>query len=875
MVGKRPPSMGSSPSIAGPWCDKLGIREREMSGKGDTDTVQEPNLIAQLLQVRRGEYKLVLLMFLALLFGVVSLVVGRAVRDALFLARHGSSDLPLVYMLQAVVVGLASYLYSRVVDRKRRDRVITLVSLFLAGTMAALRVLVAECRNEVVFFVLYLWIEVVGALLLIQFWTLANDIFHPREAKRLFGIIGAGSVVAGALGGFSVRFLVDVVGKTEDLLYFSAAMIILMVACVNLVGLVARERLVGAYLLARPGRRRLRLKASGRKVLSDPYLLLISAMVVLTFAATTIVDFEFKVISRNHFQEMYPLQQETPVVTAEVAERFQEGEGLKASEGAISPRAEQAMTVFFGRFYGWAGVVACIFQLLLTSRFLKYRTLSLIFLPMALMPGMIGLVVKPGFLPALGAKAADTMFRYTLNDSAAQILYQPVSKEVVAKAKAFIEGILKPGAIGMAGAMMAVFSLDSSPAVAGGIALFLTIAWVSIVPFITRRYHATMVDSLIERRLGREGVAMLADSRALKELESHLASDDDEHVLHVMELIAGLDEVNLAGSVSRLLESRGTGVTLAALQYLADRGDQSHLGPVMSLFDARDSQVRAEAVRTYCAIGKQRAIRVVSSLLGDQSGPVRAAAVAGLIRHGGLDGILEAAKVLKDMLESPDEQERLQAAKVLEFIGVKTFYREILSLFSDPSPEVRKAAIHAAGKVQSSDLLLALVYKLGDRSMAPYAARALISYGDLAVQPLVRALDQVKESPQVRMNAAKVLGELAVQDAVDCLVRHLNDPLEAVRVTAARALVNARRRDTSLVVPAGPAVEQIRKELEDYYRWLGAEKVLAEAGVGVVRTGLEEKRNGILKRVFGLLGLILDAREVDAIFDKLNSAEPR
>ena len=39
---------------------------------------------------------------------------------------------------------------------------------------------------------------ILGILLISQFWTLANDIYDPRQAKRLFGFIGGGSSLGGA-----------------------------------------------------------------------------------------------------------------------------------------------------------------------------------------------------------------------------------------------------------------------------------------------------------------------------------------------------------------------------------------------------------------------------------------------------------------------------------------------------------------------------------------------------------------------------------------------------------------------------------------------------------------------------------------------------
>ena len=39
-----------------------------------------------------------------------------------------------------------------------------------------------------------------GVLLISQFWTLANLVYDPRQAKRLFGFIGGGAPLGGIAG---------------------------------------------------------------------------------------------------------------------------------------------------------------------------------------------------------------------------------------------------------------------------------------------------------------------------------------------------------------------------------------------------------------------------------------------------------------------------------------------------------------------------------------------------------------------------------------------------------------------------------------------------------------------------------------------------
>ena len=41
---------------------------------------------------------------------------------------------------------------------------------------------------------------ILAILLISQFWTLANDVYDPRQAKRIFGFIGGGASLGGATG---------------------------------------------------------------------------------------------------------------------------------------------------------------------------------------------------------------------------------------------------------------------------------------------------------------------------------------------------------------------------------------------------------------------------------------------------------------------------------------------------------------------------------------------------------------------------------------------------------------------------------------------------------------------------------------------------
>ncbi|SVD74938.1 uncharacterized protein METZ01_LOCUS427792, partial [marine metagenome] len=60
------------------------------------------------------------------------------------------------------------------------------------------------------------------ALLSVELWGIAGQVFNVRQGKRLFGLIGSGELLATVVGGLATPMTVAVVG-TQNLLLLSAA----------------------------------------------------------------------------------------------------------------------------------------------------------------------------------------------------------------------------------------------------------------------------------------------------------------------------------------------------------------------------------------------------------------------------------------------------------------------------------------------------------------------------------------------------------------------------------------------------------------------------------------------------------------------------
>ncbi|MCB9450621.1 MAG: HEAT repeat domain-containing protein [Anaerolineaceae bacterium] len=94
----------------------------------------------------------------------------------------------------------------------------------------------------------------------------------------------------------------------------------------------------------------------------------------------------------------------------------------------------------------------------------------------------------------------------------------------------------------------------------------------------------------------------------------------------------------------------------------------------------------------------------------------------------------------------------------------------------DPSPYVRSYAATALGHVCCPHSIPALIDALADPAdkVAWFAASALESFREQALEPLVAALDDEREA--VRIGAAHTLGRLMYPEAIGALKKVLHDP---------------------------------------------------------------------------------------------------
>ena len=136
----------------------------------------------------------------ATLFGIIaSHTVLETARDALFLARLPPSQLPWVYLAMAgAAVAIAQVPVRRLGALLGPSSLSASLGL-MAGVTAVFWAL-PGLRSDWGLRALYVWTGLVGTLAALQFWLALGEIFTITQAKRVYRLVGTGSLLGAVLG---------------------------------------------------------------------------------------------------------------------------------------------------------------------------------------------------------------------------------------------------------------------------------------------------------------------------------------------------------------------------------------------------------------------------------------------------------------------------------------------------------------------------------------------------------------------------------------------------------------------------------------------------------------------------------------------------
>ena len=791
------------------------------------------------LRLRTGERGPTLLLLAGCFCSVGAFVVSRATRDALFLSRFSTHGVPWLYVASAASVALVGVGFARLTARVRPDELGPVMGVLLAASLAFFRLLLAWDRPWVYAF-LWVWVDIAGALAMIQFWSVANDVHNTRTARRTFVWIAAGGTLADVAVGFVVSRVAPFTG-VENLLWLGA----LLFAAGGLLPAAAAVRVRPTLARTnRAGHQSLR----GASLLASPYLRAVAGLTVLAFLAVTFVDFQFKASAAARFGG-------NPV----------------------------AMASFFGTFHAVAGAVGLVVQLAFTAHLLDRLGVaaSLSVLPLALGGTSLLATLSPGLATASLAKGSDHAIRFSVTESASQLLFLPLAPGRRQEAKAFIDGTVRPATVALSGVLLALWN-PSSPGLVALAAAALSAVWLAGLARLEPEYLRSLRQGLPSPPLA-PGPLPPSEQEALRVA---LASGDPAAAEAAFDL-ASAYRASVGAEAAALLASGVSHLRARACGYLARAGERRFAMAVLERIDDADAEVRVAAARSFCALARGDELRAVEPLLSHPDPGVRADAAAALVRGGEDDAARLGRATLEALASSEELSERQHAARAIGLAGSTELLPQLAELLDDPSAPVRKEAIQAAAALRAPEFIPALVRGLADRNVSEAASEALGAYGPGIEGPLRDILADPQAPTAVRRAIPRAMGRLATPAAAAALGAHLDEPDAKLRRAVDRALSSVARSHPDIPLDTGRLRRACLVELEKGYRALAAAEALGldpaphrrvprglEAASVALALALAERADRAGRRATGLVALIHPEAELGPVLLALDDGTP-
>ncbi len=453
-------------------------------------------LIQPVIPVRREEWRKTFLMFLYFGFTISTLYILKPVRNSLFLSANGSERLRYAYVGEGLFLLLFTFFYIALSKRiSKRNIFFSITTAFFITNLLLFRFLFRFGHEEWLSFIFYIWVAAYSITIVTQFWTLANDIFNPQEAKRLFGFIISGGSIGGILGGIATQRMAQQLG-TENLLLCAA---VLLGACLLLINLIWSEEHSKnqEHSEEKDVRKeksdpvRLRDKSTWKLFFGSRYLLLIAAIVAFAKIASAIVDNQFNSVVEHTILE------------------------------------KNARTAYFGGFLAALNGFSLLIQLLIANRALRNFGVgfSLLLLPIGLCAGSAASVFASTLTMAVTTKVCDGTFNYSINQMAKEILYLPIPRRLRYRVKPLIDMLIYRSSKGVAGLLIiaAAFLFRISDERLGILILILAPFWIAAVWCVRGEYIQAIKKLLANRVLKVRG-----SSPDSKEAHQVLAKLDGE-----------------------------------------------------------------------------------------------------------------------------------------------------------------------------------------------------------------------------------------------------------------------------------------------------------------------------------------------------------
>ena len=654
--------------------------------------------------------------------------------------NYDTSDLPYIYILASIVSVVIGYFYT-VLENNLNIKKLLSITLFLI-----LIIVLFFFISITVFKVkaLYMWImvfkDVLWIFVGIEFGILTGMIFNIRQGKRLFGLLVSGEIIAGIIGGLSIGFIIELTDTINLLVISSLALVVSFLLLLKIL-----NEFSDRFTEEEENNENSTEAISYKDILKNRYYVLFFAISVLSFFVFYFIDYIFYYEVENHF------------------------------------KSEKEMASFFGIFFALLNIVNLCSSLFVSGAVLSRFGIifGLLAIPLMSIFG-VGLVlvlssVSLIFILIIAIKLLNEVIDISILNPTFKVLYQPIPLEDRVKVLAFRETIIEPVAMGLVGVVLLFFTSFSGIELILYLIVLFSALWLYFAKELRHEYVKSLENVVGKRKHFTDETLFSGVSNEL--LLKGLSSENEIEILYYLNLLEKFNYNDLDEVILKLISHESIRVRKASLEKL----NKFNLLESLDILNARievekNDEVFKLLLITFSKIGQEKVTETVLKYVRNDNALIQEGAVVGLYKYCGNNAQTTAVSILKDLLNSASNSDKIKALNILVEIGIEGFVEAFEECLKNDNFEIRKLAIEIVAKLKLVQFIPNIYECINDPKYRKIAVFCLSEFGD-SILSTVKDIFNDTNDLHNKITLIEILGHMKSESANEFLFELVKKPL--------------------------------------------------------------------------------------------------
>ncbi len=805
-----------------------------------------------------------------------SLGIGRIANDTFFIRESGAINLPFAIIFNALVIIVASLLYIFLERRLQRFSFLTGLISFFAITLFFL-------RSQ--FFQNYTWLpyaifayyEMIFLFVQMHFWTCLNDVFGPREGKKLFPYLSAIGLVGTICGGL-FTWLSSFWFEYHQLFYVWISLLLLTIPISTRLG---RSKNAIAVKRVLKGKKE-STKQNIQEIWKSPlirYLALISVPLWLVIHS---VDWLFFLYAEEMFTD------NPKDLSAFLGI-------LNGSASLVGALLQFFVTPFILRNFG-VGFTYSLHSIIVTFGALLFTIRS--FIPVA------SNILSPirTIFPII-ARFIDETIHYSAYETTTHLLFGAIPSKIRGQSRIFIHGLFDTTVTVLSGFILLVASILTIPHRFIALTAFcIGFLWIFLA-FRIKKYYINELALTLSSNTDRSQTNLLSnlqvDSKITKATKKLLLAsiygDNDEAALFSLSYIKKVYNREILLEMSKNI-TQMKGIAFKGSLHLFSEAKIKEILPILkAIYTSSPEERQSDIIECIGKLEPSFIFANIGYFRQKASPPVLASAILTLFRtHKSGEGNRIANVCLKEMVNSKAIPKKVEAIHILSQLKTKSIAPLFLKLARDTNHKIKIETIKVIGYIKNQKITNFLIQELKKNKNTPIIISALIQQGVYCLGPLQKLAHtlkiNIKKHHNLLKNIIKCIGDIQSMKSISLLSsllekkeqsleRHIIPAMENILYINYSRSNQKNIRDLFSKHVASQVLEIFHKNSQNIYKinmYLKSLQCIEEAKIkGILCDGLNQTYNFCLETMLKCMSILYNPVKIRVVIRGLHSNEKR